>query len=89
VATDSVVFHKEGASIGTSSRARRSELSQYYLSRNLLVFYWKYRPWLLPIALLRNLREAWRHFWRRDRALAGITLRATGDALLGQTGKRA
>ena len=45
VALDSVVFHKEGASIGTSSKNTRSLLSEYYLSRNLIMCY----RHLLPI----------------------------------------
>lgn len=87
VATRSVVFHKEGASIGTSSRALRSLRSQYYLSRNLLLVYAKTLPAKLPLAVLRNAREAMRfarlHEWSHLR----VVLRATWHGLCGRGGK--
>ena len=48
----SIVYHKEGASIGTAeSRVRRSSLAEYYQARNRIVFTWKYYPWCLPSVL--------------------------------------
>lgn len=45
----SIVYHKEGSSIGTAeSQARRSSLAEYYQARNRVVFTWKYYPWFLP-----------------------------------------
>ena len=57
-AVHSRVFHKEGASIGTASRSHRSELSQYYLTRNLILFYRYHRPSLVFMALLGVSYEA-------------------------------
>lgn len=51
-APDSIVYHKEGASIGSSQqRNRRSLLSDQYLSRNRVVFTRKFYPWLVPSVL--------------------------------------
>lgn len=88
VATDSIVFHKEGASIGTSSRGKRSETSQYYLSRNLVLFYRKWHPLLMPVALMRNLRELTRSLFSMDFNMAFTIAVATYDALLGKSGRR-
>ena len=53
-APDSVVFHKEGGSIGTdSSGINRSLTSDYYLFKNRLIVTRKYFPWLLPLVYMR------------------------------------
>lgn len=45
-----IVYHKEGSSIGSSSRkGNRSALSEYFLMRSKLKLIGRYRPWLLPI----------------------------------------
>lgn len=44
------VYHKHGATIGTSSSGG-SELSLFYLYRNKLLFAARHHPWTLPIAL--------------------------------------
>jgi hypothetical protein len=46
----SVVYHKEGGSIGASHKNRnlRSALADFYQARNRLVFTRRYLPWLLP-----------------------------------------
>ena len=87
IASDSVIYHKEGASIGTSSRNRRSALSQYYLSRNLLYFYAKRFPVLWPIALVRIIREIIAQLTKRDWELAVVTLKALKAAVTGERGK--
>lgn len=46
-APDSLVFHKEGASIGTDASGG-SPLSLYYLFRNRVRFTARFYPWLLP-----------------------------------------
>lgn len=52
-AAGSIVYHKEGASAGTSSRPKsKSLLSDYYSLRNRLVFTKKFYPWALPIVFL-------------------------------------
>jgi len=53
-APDSLVFHKEGGSIGThASGIDRSLKSDYYLFRNRLIITRKYFPGVLPIVYLR------------------------------------
>ena len=55
-AHDSLVFHKEGASIGTHASGG-SPLSLYYLYRNRLRFTARYFPHCLPTVLLFALWE--------------------------------
>lgn len=51
-APESVVFHKEGQSIGTDGRATgRSLLSDYYLTRSRFVFTRKFHPYAVPTLL--------------------------------------
>jgi GT2 family glycosyltransferase len=48
-APESVVYHKEGASAGSSSTpATRSAMSDYYLVRSRLIFSKKFYPYTLP-----------------------------------------
>lgn len=86
VATDSLVYHKEGASIGTASRSLRSCKSQFYMARNLVLFYRWHHPVLLPIALMRNLREMLRFacggHWKHVRVCVSATL----DGIMGRFG---
>lgn len=87
VAPDSIVFHKEGASIGTASRGRRSVLSQYYLNRNLLLFYVRFHKLLLPIAIARVMRELLKQLKMGDRQLLGATWWALRDGILLRAGR--
>jgi GT2 family glycosyltransferase len=80
-ARESVVYHKEGRSIGSSSSGRPSDTSLYYLQVNLLRFYRRHHPWLLPIALARLGREA----AGRDRKALAVSWLALRDFA---TGKR-
>jgi GT2 family glycosyltransferase len=83
----SIVWHKEGASIGTATLSKRSLLSEYYLARNLILFYGGHLPWLLLIAVLRNLREALGMCLRREEPKRIATvLRATWHGLMRKTG---
>lgn len=86
-AGDSIVYHKEGGSIGTASRSRRSVLSQYYLNRNLLRFYAKRLPALWTIAFARVIREAISQLLKRDWELARVTIKAATAAVIGESGK--
>ncbi|BBO99520.1 glycosyltransferase family 2 protein [Sulfuriferula nivalis] len=88
MALDSIVYHKEGGSIGTASRAKRSALSQYYLNRNLIRFYMLRMPWLIPVALLRVIREWLRLIYQKEHVLANTTFTALVDGLLMQSGPR-
>lgn len=84
---NSIVFHKEGASIGTASRKRRSELSQYYLNRNIIIFYIRFHKALLPIAVSRVIRELFHQFKKGDSKLVKITWRALIDGLFSRDGQ--
>lgn len=89
-AADSIVYHKEGASIGSQSLGRRpSSSAQYYLNRNLIRFYALRRPWLLPIALLRIWREIFNLLIKKDLQLALITFKAFIDGILMRSGPKA
>jgi GT2 family glycosyltransferase len=49
---ESVVYHKEGASIGSAHvKTKRSVLSDYYQARNRIVFSRRYHLWFLPSVL--------------------------------------
>ncbi len=51
-APTSIVYHKEGASIGSArARSDRSVLSDFYLARNRLVFTRRSYPWFMPSQL--------------------------------------
>lgn len=81
-APQSIVYHKEGASIGTSSRARPSATSAYYLRQALLRFYAIHHPLLLPFAMARVARETINDLLRADGAAVAATLRAVRDVSL-------
>lgn len=81
-APQSIVYHKEGASIGTSSRARPSATSVYYLRQALLRFYAIHHPLLLPFAMARVARETINDLLRADGAAVAATLRAVRDVCL-------
>jgi hypothetical protein len=85
---NSIVYHKEGGSIGTASRTKRSTLSQYYLNRNLIRFYMLRKPWLLPVALLRVLREIISLVLQKDHASAHTTFSALIDGISMRAGPK-
>ncbi|WP_332699058.1 glycosyltransferase family 2 protein [Devosia sp.] len=62
----SLVYHKEGGSIGTSTTSRPSDLSTFYMTRNLPVFYWTFFPALMPVAIARLAFNMFRFVLRRD-----------------------
>lgn len=50
--SDSVIYHKEGASIGSHpDRRKRSMLSDQYLSRSRVLFTKRFFPWALPTVI--------------------------------------
>jgi GT2 family glycosyltransferase len=66
----SIVYHKEGASIGSHrNRRERSTLADFFQSRNRLAFTWRFCPLLFPIVLMsvaatavhRSLTGRWRN----------------------------
>ncbi len=87
-AVDSHIYHKEGGSIGTASRTRRSELSQYYLNRNLVRFYVRHCPYQLIFAVLNGILEVVKLQAIGESKLASCTAVALVHGLLGRSGKR-
>lgn len=75
-AQDSVVRHKEGASIGTSHRGPGSLLSMRYLSRNRLLFTQRFHPQYLGSVRRRMAFEALVYLKRRQWAAAKVVLRS-------------
>ena len=71
------VYHKEGGSIGSSGvPGKRSNASEYWLTRSRLTFIRRYAPILLPWHWLFTLMIAARRVLRGQLAKAGVILRA-------------
>ena len=76
-ANGAIVYHKEGGSIGSSSRpGERSLLSEYWLNRSRLAFIRCHHPLLLPWHWLLTLGLAARRLLRGQPAKFGVILRA-------------
>jgi GT2 family glycosyltransferase len=51
-ASRSIIYHKEGAQLGSNpDRTKRSLISEQYLSRNRVLFTRRFAPWALPTVL--------------------------------------
>lgn len=72
----SVVFHKEGASIGTAA-AGGSPLSLYYLCRNRLRFAWRFHRAFVPTVIACMLWDVFKLAARARWPQAGAALRGT------------
>ncbi len=78
-AADSIVYHKEGASIGTSPDARRrSLLAEWLLITNRLRLTWKFHPLALPTVYLgvvaSFVKRLWEGEWAKARLIADILI---------------
>lgn len=81
-AATSQVYHKEGASIGSSqSREKRSLLSERYLSRNRIIFTRRFYPVLLPSVVFWVLAAAVHRVFKGDFSCARTILKAAIDGL--------
>ena len=87
-APDAVVWHKEGASIGSKAIGRASDTSLYYLSRNVLAFTARTSPLYLPSVISRLVVESGRYLRRRDWAAVRIIRQAVTDFLMMRSGRR-
>lgn len=83
-APEAEVLHKEGGTIGSSTkRNKRSLLSEYYLLRSRLAFTCKHYPFFIPSVLAFSVCQVVRHLVRFDlrrfvngcRALSGLPFR--------------
>jgi GT2 family glycosyltransferase len=74
-ARESVIYHKEGAAIGSSpDRSKRSLVSDTYLSRSRVLFTKRFFPWALPSVLLFVLLSAAYRLCRGERGRARVML---------------
>lgn len=73
-APESVIYHKEGAALGSSrKRKKRGLTSEKYVSRNRVVFTKRYFPWALPAVLIAVCAAACERLIRGDaRRAAGM-----------------
>jgi len=75
-APDAIVYHKEGAALGSGKSEGRSLLAEYYGVRNRLVFTRKFYPWALPsvfcFSLLQVLRRCLQGRWGHARLMAAV-----------------
>ena len=75
-APDSVVYHREGRSIGSSDDpSRRSDTSDYYAMRNRLCFTRRFFPAQVPTVYLALMGAVVRRLRRGERARAARLLR--------------
>lgn len=73
----SLVYHKEGAVIGSSyDKANRSLLSYHYLTSSRIKFTLKFYPYLLPSVALFSFLLAFRAFLRGDKEGFYVILKA-------------
>lgn len=77
VCLDSIVYHKEGASIVT-----RSSFSEYYLLRNRLIFTWIYYKKYLLIVFIRMLMNIFHPFHKRPYKRLEMLKKVVNDAYL-------
>jgi GT2 family glycosyltransferase len=74
-ARESIIYHKEGAAIGTNQdRRKRSLVSEKYLSRNRVLFTRRFVPWALPSVIAFVTAAAAERFCMGDFAKAKIVL---------------
>jgi GT2 family glycosyltransferase len=64
---DSVIYHKEGTTIGSNrDRRKRSLISEHYLSRNRILFTKRFLPWALPTVMFSVCLAALERICRGD-----------------------
>jgi GT2 family glycosyltransferase len=75
-APQAIVYHKEGASLGSGTSTSRSMIAEYYGLTGRLTITRRYFPWALPtvyfVALLQILRRCLRGYWPRARMMAAV-----------------
>ena len=77
VETAAVVYHKEGATIGTESQGRPpSLLSDFFQARNRLRFAARHTPWYFPTVWLFLLIRTMKRLLHGQHANAGVMFSA-------------
>lgn len=84
-AKDSIVYHKEGKSIGTNTRGRPSDTTLYYYNVNFLRFTRKFNAVCLPVALLKVMAVAASFGIRSDLSGSRMVRLALKDFMTGET----
>lgn len=81
-APDSVIYHKEGAQLGSSpDRLKRSVLADRYMSRNRVLFARRFAPWTLPTVIVCIVLAAIERLVRGDGRRAGTMFRSLIEGL--------
>ena len=89
-ARDSVIYHKEGASIGSHpDRRKRSAASDQYLSRSRVLFTKRFFPWALPSVLAWTCLAATYRLCRGDGKRAMSMFPSMWEGLTTPVGSRA
>jgi hypothetical protein len=83
----SIVYHKEGGSIGTSTTQWTSATSVYYMTRGIIIFYWNYHSALMAIVLFRLVYNFVRMALAGKTELCAALLRGAVSGLT-RSGKR-
>ncbi|GGB55519.1 glycosyltransferase family 2 protein [Blastomonas aquatica] len=78
-APGSVVFHKEGGSIGTNARGRPSDLSLYYNLVNRVRVARRFQPAAVPLIVARLAAIGARYLLKGDSRAARIVVHALSD----------
>lgn len=77
-APDAIVYHKEGAALGSGKSVGRSLLAEFYGVRNRLIFTRKFFPWALPtvfvFSALQVVRRCLQGRWAHARLMAAVLL---------------
>jgi GT2 family glycosyltransferase len=77
-APEAVVFHKEGAVLGSGKSTRRSTLAEYYCILGRLAITRRFFPWALPtvylFSALQILRRIMQGYWPRARMMTEVLL---------------
>lgn len=82
-ARESVIYHKEGATIGSNyHRMKRSLLSDHYLTRNRVLFTKRFLPWALPSVLVTVCLAAGYRALRGDLERAKLMLKSMLQGLM-------
>lgn len=84
IAIDSVVYHKEGSSIGSASmKQAASSTSEFYMARSKLRFMARHFARYLPVSILLSLAQAVNRF-RRGQWDSGLAIVKASYAFLAQ-----
>lgn len=83
-----VVYHKEGAALGSGKSAGRSMLAEYYGVKNRLVVTQRFFPWALPTVYLFSvsqiLKRCLQGNWAHARMMVAVLLRIRREAPTGR-----